>query len=98
MNFTFKGKSKPEDLWSLMYTSGTTGKPKGVVRNHLGYYFLSSITAIELSIKKKNENALIVMPLCHANSFNFFFALIFLQERALLFIQEKVLILNIFLN
>ena len=76
MNFTFKSKSKPEDLWSLMYTSGTTGKPKGVVRNHLGYYFLSSITAIELSIKK-NENALIVMPLCHANSFNFFCAYIF---------------------
>ena len=76
INFIFKSKSKPEDLWSLMYTSGTTGKPKGVVRNHLGYYFLSSITAVELSIKK-NENALIVMPLCHANSFNFFCAYIF---------------------
>ncbi|MDC3057234.1 AMP-binding protein [Alphaproteobacteria bacterium] len=65
-----------DDDWSLMYTSGTTGKPKGVVRNHVGYYLLASITAVELSISKE-DNALIVMPLCHANSFNFFCAYVF---------------------
>ena len=59
-----------------MYTSGTTGNPKGVVRNHLGYFCLAAITAIELSICKE-DNALIVMPLCHANSFNFFCSYIF---------------------
>jgi fatty-acyl-CoA synthase len=68
--------SIPKDDWSLMYTSGTTGRPKGVVRNHNGYYLLAAITAIELSISKQ-DNALIVMPLCHANSFNFFCAYIF---------------------
>ena len=68
--------STSHDDWSLMYTSGTTGKPKGVVRNHHGYYLLASITAAELSISKK-DNALIVMPLCHANSFNFFCAYVF---------------------
>jgi len=26
----------PTDTWALMYTSGTTGKPKGVIRNHQG--------------------------------------------------------------
>ena len=68
--------SKKDDDWSLMYTSGTTGRPKGVIRNHQGYYHLSSITSIELKIKK-NDKALLVMPLCHANSFNFFCAYIF---------------------
>ena len=68
--------SKKNDDWSLMYTSGTTGKPKGVIRNHEGYYHLSSITCIELKIKKEDK-ALLVMPLCHANSFNFFCAYIF---------------------
>ena len=48
---------------------------------------LSFVTAAELSIVRE-DNALIVMPLCHANSFNFF-ALTFLQERALLFTQKK---------
>ena len=64
------------DNCSLMYTSGTTGKPKGVIRSHYGYYHLSLITSIELKIKK-NDKALLVMPLCHANSFNFFIAYIF---------------------
>ena len=68
--------SKKNDNWSLMYTSGTTGKPKGVIRNHEGYYHLSSITSIELKIRKEDK-ALLVMPLCHANSFNFFCAYIF---------------------
>lgn len=71
-----KKKSSIRDEWSLMYTSGTTGKPKGVIRDHRGYYFLSAITAIELKIKKKDK-ALLVMPLCHANSFNFFCSYIF---------------------
>ncbi len=63
--------------WSLMYTSGTTGRPKGVVRDHKGYYLLSCITSIELSLKQ-SDNALLVMPLCHANSFNFFCAFMFM--------------------
>ena len=76
-----------------MYTSGTTGKPKGVIRNHEGYYHLSSITSIELKIRKEDK-ALLVMPLCHANSFNFF-VLIFLLERVFTYIQNLVLIVNI---
>ena len=79
-------KSINSDSWSLMYTSGTTGKPKGVIRDHNGYYYLSAITSIELNIKR-SDKALLVMPLCHANSFNFFCAYIF--AGASVFIYSK---------
>ncbi|MFN0264851.1 AMP-binding protein [Tepidamorphus sp. 3E244] len=61
----------PTDPWTLMYTSGTTGKPKGVVRNHRAGARLSMLTDIELSLTA-NDDALLVMPMCHANSLYFF--------------------------
>jgi len=59
------------DPWALMYTSGTTGKPKGAIRSHKGMFFLSLVTEIEIGITRKDD-ALLVMPMCHANSLNFF--------------------------
>ena len=61
----------PEDPWTLMYTSGTTGRPKGVIRNHRGMAMIALVTEVELSIRA-SDNALLVMPMCHANSLNFF--------------------------
>ncbi len=61
----------PADPWMLMYTSGTTGKPKGAIRSHRGAAMLSLITEIELGIHRR-DSALLVMPLCHANSLYFF--------------------------
>lgn len=61
----------PEDPWMLMYTSGTTGAPKGAIRNHRGGALLSLITEIELGLGR-DDGALLVMPMCHANSLYFF--------------------------
>lgn len=62
---------QPSDPWTLMYTSGTTGNPKGAIRSHEGGALLSLVTEIELGIHRE-DGALLVMPMCHANSLYFF--------------------------
>jgi len=59
------------DPWMLMYTSGTTGNPKGAIRSHKGSALVSLVTEIELKIHRR-DSALLVMPMCHANSLYFF--------------------------
>ncbi len=61
----------PDDPWCLMYTSGTTGNPKGAIRSHRGMAMLALMTQVELGLARRDD-ALLVMPMCHANSLNFF--------------------------
>jgi fatty-acyl-CoA synthase len=61
---------KPTDTWALMYTSGTTGKPKGAIRNHEGMALISLVTALDMGLTR-DDAALLVMPMCHANSLIF---------------------------
>ncbi len=64
----------PGDTWSLMYTSGTTGNPKGAIRSHGAGALLSLTTEVELGFSAR-DTGLLVMPMCHANSLNFLGAL-----------------------
>jgi len=58
------------DIAALMYTSGTTGRPKGAIRSHGANSLIAWATALELGFTAK-DTALLVMPLCHANSLYF---------------------------
>lgn len=66
-------KVEPEDTWVLLYTSGTTGKPKGVVRSHESYTAFYLINAVDFGFTEQGV-CLNVMPLCHVNSTFFSFA------------------------
>ena len=61
---------RPEDMCALMYTSGTTGRPKGAIRSHGGNTLIALATALEMGFTR-DDTALLVMPLCHANSLYF---------------------------
>jgi acyl-coenzyme A synthetase/AMP-(fatty) acid ligase len=62
-----------EDPWVIMYTSGTTGRPKGVIRSHeatLSQYISSNLAMAVLPTDK----VMLVMPMCHVNSIFYSFA------------------------
>ncbi|MFT3957348.1 MAG: AMP-binding protein [Piscinibacter sp.] len=61
---------RPADPCALMYTSGTTGRPKGAIRSHEGNTLIALATALEMGFGR-NDSALLVMPMCHANSLYF---------------------------
>ena len=59
-----------DDTWVLMYTSGTTGKPKGAMRSHGSHALLNLATLLDMQFNR-DDTCLLVMPMCHANSLNF---------------------------
>jgi fatty-acyl-CoA synthase len=62
----------PDDEWdaiSLNYTSGTTGRPKGVVCHHRGAYLMTMGTALSWQIGLYPKY-LTIVPLFHCNGWN----------------------------
>lgn len=78
----------PDEPWCLMYTSGTTGRPKGAIRTHRGIAMLALMTSVELATKRA-DNALLVMPMCHANSLFFFSAFVYSGAGITIFSQAS---------
>ncbi|HTT09624.1 MAG TPA: class I adenylate-forming enzyme family protein [Burkholderiaceae bacterium] len=60
----------PADPWAFMYTSGTTGKPKGAIRSHGSQSLIGLVTAYDMGFAR-DDTGLLVMPMCHANSLFF---------------------------
>ncbi|MFH1435921.1 MAG: AMP-binding protein [Pseudomonadota bacterium] len=58
---------RPGDTWIILYTSGTTGVPKGVVRTHESYTAFYLINGIDFRFGR-SDICMNVMPLCHVNS------------------------------
>ena len=62
----------PKDEWesiSLNYTSGTTGRPKGVVSHHRGSYLMTMGTVIRWKMTLYPKY-LTIVPLFHCNGWN----------------------------
>jgi acyl-CoA synthetase (AMP-forming)/AMP-acid ligase II len=77
----FLSRGKPEeppvivdaaDPWTLLYTSGTTGKPKGVLRTHESYLAHYLLNNVNMGVRP-TDKPLLVMPMCHVNSIYYSF-------------------------
>ena len=64
---TFSTEINPDDSASMIYTTGTTGHPKGVVLGHRNIMYNSYVLQRYIDLKKEDK-ALCTMPLFHVNA------------------------------
>jgi acyl-coenzyme A synthetase/AMP-(fatty) acid ligase len=74
---------EPEDIQNLFYTSGTTGKPKGAVRDAYCNYNLSVSTAIELVLNRE-DSLFVAAPLSAAATVGYLYTTLMVAERYVL--------------
>ena len=68
----WQGSWLPDDEWdaiALNYTSGTSGRPKGVVYHHRGAYLMTMGTVVSWELPRYPVY-LIIVPLFHCNNWN----------------------------
>ncbi|MFX0117343.1 MAG: class I adenylate-forming enzyme family protein [Candidatus Hodarchaeota archaeon] len=78
---------KPDDTWIQLYTSGTTGIPKGVVRSHRSYISFFLINEVEFGFRY-DDYGLVLMPLFHVNST--FYSFVFTYIGASCYIHRSI--------
>ena len=79
---------RPEDPWTIMYTSGTTGRPKGAVRSHQSYALFYLMNAVEFAFGR-DDVGLAVMPLCHVNSVFYGFVFTYLGASTVVYDRKS---------
>lgn len=71
-------RCEPEDAYCLLYTSGTTGKPKGVIVPHRQIIWNAYNTAASWQLRDSDISP-IFTPLCHAGGLTIFLTPLFLM-------------------
>jgi acyl-CoA synthetase (AMP-forming)/AMP-acid ligase II len=66
------------DVFSIPYTSGTTGKPKGVMLSHRSRTLGFLAYAAEYGVYSPDDHFLAISPMCHGAGFAYAFCAIFL--------------------
>jgi fatty-acyl-CoA synthase len=61
--------SGPDDLFRLMYTSGTTDRPKGVMHSYSNFYWKSADHVVALGLSAA-DRLLVAGPLYHVGAFD----------------------------
>ncbi|MFC7063919.1 o-succinylbenzoate--CoA ligase [Halobacillus seohaensis] len=60
---------KLDDVFTMMYTSGTTGKPKAVMHTYGNHWFSAVSSALNLGLST-NDKWLVCLPLFHVGGFS----------------------------
>jgi fatty-acyl-CoA synthase len=61
--------ARPDDLFRLMYTSGTTERPKGVMHSYANFYWKCADHVVALGLTA-SERLLVAGPLYHVGAFD----------------------------
>lgn len=77
---------EPSDLYCLFYTSGTTGRPKGVMLTHAAYLSVALSLLVEFGPVHPGERILLTQPLSHGGGF---FLLPWLMSGATCVVMER---------